>query len=70
LKLNDLEGAIADYNDVLVLNPAKASSLYGRGLAKLREGDSTGAAKDMNAARAIQHDIADQFAKWRVTGEP
>ena len=70
LKLNDAEGAMADYNSVLAMNPVMAIALYGRGLAKQRSGDAAGAVTDMNAAQAIQADVAGQFAKWGVTGKP
>jgi hypothetical protein len=46
-----------------------ATSLYGRGLAKQRSGDAAGAMTDLDAAKAIQNDIASQFAKWGVTGQ-
>jgi hypothetical protein len=61
---------MADYNSVLLMNPVMATSLYGRGLAKQRSGDAAGAVTDMDAAKAIQTDIASQFAKWGVTGKP
>ena len=69
LKMNDAEGAIADYSAVLAMNPVMATSLYGRGLAKQRSGDAAGAMTDLDAAKAIQNDIASQFAKWGVTGQ-
>jgi tetratricopeptide (TPR) repeat protein len=70
LKMNDVEGAMADYDSVLVVNPVMASALYGRGLAKQRSGDAAGAMTDMDAAKAIQADVASQFAQWGVTGKP
>jgi hypothetical protein len=39
------------------------SSLYGRGVAKLKNGDSTGGIPDIAAAKAIQADIVDQFSR-------
>jgi tetratricopeptide (TPR) repeat protein len=66
LKMNEPGPAIADYNAALAANPRRAAWLYGRGLAeqKMRVG---GAMSDITAAKAIQPDIADQFAKWGVT---
>jgi hypothetical protein len=68
--LNDAEGAMADYNAVLAMNPVMASALYGRGLAKQRSGDASGSVTDMEAAKAIQADVASQFAKWGVISKP
>ena len=39
LKMGDLPSAIADFDAALKAEPAMASSLYGRGLAKRRRGD-------------------------------
>jgi hypothetical protein len=70
LKLGDARAALADYDSVLATNPTDASSLYGRGLARQRSGDASGGGADMQAATAIQPDIADQFAKWGIAGKP
>jgi hypothetical protein len=61
--------ALADYNAALALNPSKASSLYGRGIARQMQGDTTADA-DLAAAKAIQPGIAEQFSKWGVTPSP
>ena len=47
LKKGQWDAAIADYNAALRLNPKLASSLYGRGLAKLKNGDTNGGNADM-----------------------
>ena len=39
-------------------------ALYGRGLAKIRKGDRNGAATDINAAKAIRSDIAEEFGRY------
>jgi hypothetical protein len=57
--------ALADYNAALALNSSKASSLYGRGIARQMQGD-TAAEADLAAAKAIQPGIADQFSKWGI----
>jgi tetratricopeptide (TPR) repeat protein len=49
--------ALADYDAALKIDPKRASSLYGRGMTKLKLGDATGNA-DIDAAKAINPDIA------------
>jgi hypothetical protein len=44
-------------------NPKLAFALYGRGLARLRNDDPSGEA-DMAAAKAIQADIAEEYARY------
>jgi tetratricopeptide (TPR) repeat protein len=68
LKLGKIENAIADYGAALKLDPKLAGSLYGRGIAKLRGGDDSGNA-DLAAAKTIQSDIAEEFARYGVTLE-
>jgi Tetratricopeptide repeat len=63
LKFGQLDAAIADYDAVLKLQPKMASSLYGRGVAKLRKGDSSGGNADIAAAKAIQANIDEEFAR-------
>ena len=54
MRLGELDNAIADYDAALKLNPKLAASLYGRGLAKLKKGDTGGGNADITAAKAIQ----------------
>ena len=49
------------------LDPKIATSLYGRGLAKRRLGDATGAARDIAAAKAIDPKVADLFNDHGIT---
>ena len=65
LKQADYAKAIAEFNASLKLDAKRARSLYGRGLAKGKSGDKTGAA-DIEAARALQPGIADEFAGYGV----
>ena len=58
--------AIADFDAALELVPDNASSLYGRGLARLKKGDTAGGNADIKAAQAIKADIADQLARYEV----
>ena len=62
---DQFDAAVSDYDIALRLNPKLASALYGRGLAKLRNEDSTGEA-DITAAKAIQSDIAEEYARYGV----
>src|SRR5262249_54116331 len=47
----------------LRLDPKRAASLYGRGLAKSRKGDVGPGNKDIAAATTIRSDVADLFTK-------
>ena len=60
MKLGRLDEAIADFDAALKIEPKLASSLYGRGLAKLKKGDRTGADADMVTAKAIRADVAER----------
>jgi hypothetical protein len=46
--------------------PLAPASLYGRGLAKQRQGDRAGADGDTNAALNLDARVADEFADFRV----
>jgi tetratricopeptide (TPR) repeat protein len=66
LKMGQYDRAIADYDAGLRLDPPnKADFLYGRGLAKLKKGDTSGSA-DVAAAKALHETIADEFASYGV----
>lgn len=69
LKLGAFDRAIADYSAALANNANDAYSLYGRGVAKLKSGDAAGGAADIAAAKAIQGDIADVYARYGITVE-
>jgi tetratricopeptide (TPR) repeat protein len=43
-----------------------ASGLYGRGLAKLKQGDKAGSDSDISAAKTIQANIGDDFKRYGV----
>jgi len=64
LKLGQFDNAIADYNAVLKLKPKLAISLYNRGLAKQKKGDSAGGDADIAAAKAIDPKIADKLTGY------
>jgi len=57
--------AIDDYSSALRLAPKMASALYGRGFARLKDGDKAGGA-DVAAAETIQPKIGDDFARYGI----
>jgi tetratricopeptide (TPR) repeat protein/peptidoglycan hydrolase-like protein with peptidoglycan-binding domain/uncharacterized protein YecT (DUF1311 family) len=62
LKIGHPNDATADYDAALRINPRQASSLHGRGIAKIRGGDVASGTLDISAAKALQANIADEFA--------
>ncbi len=66
LKMQQFVSAIADFDAALNLTPRYAAPLYGRGLARLKKGDTAGGNADIKAAQAIKADIADQLARYEV----
>ena len=66
LKMGQPSNAIADYDAALRINPKHASSLYGRGIAKLRIGNTVAGNDDISAAKLIQSDIAEEFARYGI----
>jgi uncharacterized protein involved in outer membrane biogenesis/tetratricopeptide (TPR) repeat protein len=66
LKIGQTNNAIADYDAALKLNPRQASSLYGRGLAKVKTGKAADGQRDIAAAKALQSNIADEFANLGI----
>jgi len=64
LKLAQFGKAIADYDAVLRQDRKNADALYGRGFAKLKNGDKAGSAADMTAAKAIRTSIGEEYEKY------
>ena len=64
-KIGAFDKAIADYTAAIVQNANDGASLYGRGMAKLKLGDSSGNA-DIVAAKAIRPDIAGVYAGYGI----
>jgi tetratricopeptide (TPR) repeat protein len=58
---NDLEGAIADYDEAIRLDPDNAFALNNRGTARCDKGDLEGALADYNEAIRLQPDYANAF---------
>jgi hypothetical protein len=65
--MGDLDKSIADYDAALRLQPHRAWSLYGRGLAKVRKGLTTAGEADIAAATAIRPRIEDEARKHGIT---
>jgi len=66
LKSGQLGRAIADYDAALRIEPKRANSLYGRGIAKIKNDNPTGGNRDIVAAKSIQADIAEEFAGYGI----
>ena len=64
--LTRLTLAILDYDAVLSIDPKQASSLYGRGIAKLRSGNKAGSDSDIAAAKVLNPTIAEDFVSYGV----
>ena len=63
LKMTQFDAAVSDYDAALQVDPKLAFALYGRGLARLRNEDPAGEA-DIAAAKALQADIAEEYARY------
>jgi tetratricopeptide (TPR) repeat protein len=61
LKMEQWDGAIADYDSALKLEPKFARSLYGRGYAKRKKGALAAAEADIKAAQELDPAIAESF---------
>lgn len=61
LKLGDPALALSEYNAALTIDPNRALSLYGRGLARIGMGDAAGKG-DQEAALTINPEVANDFA--------
>ncbi len=64
--MDQFGAAIDDFSSALRIDPKLASALYGRGLAKLKNGDVAGSDADISAAKTIQAGIGDDFARYGV----
>jgi tetratricopeptide (TPR) repeat protein len=66
LKMGQWDSAIDDYSSALGVDPRLASSLYGRGLARLNKGDTSDGNADIAEAKAIEANIVQDFARYGV----
>lgn len=65
LKLGQYDRAVATYSSALQLDPKSVYSLYGRGMAKLKTGDTAGGQADIAASRAIK-DVSGEMTGYGV----
>jgi tetratricopeptide (TPR) repeat protein len=66
LRTGRLDKAIEDAGAALARDPKLASSLYVRGVAKCRLGDSTAGDADLAAARFIEPKVDNEFGRYGV----
>src|SRR5262249_3546532 len=66
LKMTNFDAAVSDFDAALRADPKLAFALYGRGLARLKNEDSAGEA-DVAAAKALQVDIGEEYARYGMT---
>ena len=62
LALGQFDKALADYDAAIKLKPKDAWALYGRGMTRLKKGDTAGGDGDIAAAKAVSAGIAASFA--------
>jgi hypothetical protein len=64
--MGSFDQSIADYDHALLLQPGRTTSLYGRGIAKLKKGDLAGGNDDISAAQRKDPSIVGQFHAYGV----
>jgi tetratricopeptide (TPR) repeat protein len=57
----EYEQSLRDFDVVLRFDPSNALALYARGLTLLKKGDTKAGKIEIDAAKAINPDIAEQF---------
>jgi tetratricopeptide (TPR) repeat protein/predicted aspartyl protease len=66
LRMNNYDKSIADYNASLKIDPKDAWSLYGRGIARLRKQEVMTGTADIDSAKSLRPQIADDFRRWGI----
>ena len=66
LKAGRSQAALSDYDQALAGGKPVAGWLFGRGVAKTRLGDKAGGDADIAAAKRLEPDIAQQYARYGV----
>ena len=64
--MKDYDRSIADYDASLKINPKNAWSLYGRGIARLRKQEIMTGTTDIDSAKAVRPQVADDFKRWGI----
>ena len=64
LRLGDFAGAEADYISAYALDREQAMSLYGRGVARIRQGREEQGRTDIARALEAQPELAAEWARW------
>lgn len=67
LRLGKLDRAVDDYDAALKHNAHLPTSLYGRGLAELREGEKAKGRADLSAAEKLDKGIARRFSRMGLS---
>ncbi len=67
LRLGNLDDAIHDYDSALHTDPSMPTSLYGRGLAELRQGEKAEGQADLAAATKLDSGVAKRFSDMGLT---
>jgi tetratricopeptide (TPR) repeat protein/predicted aspartyl protease len=66
LRLGDYDKSIADFDASLKIAPRNASSLYGRGIDKMRAKLTSDGETDIAQAKALSADIGDTFGRYGI----
>lgn len=63
----DYAGAASDYDASYTLAPSMTGSLYGRGLARIRSGQTAQGREDVDAATARESSVAARYASYGIS---
>ncbi|HEX4183576.1 MAG TPA: DUF3857 domain-containing protein [Caulobacteraceae bacterium] len=66
LRLGRYREAIETYDQALTFDPEQPTSIYGRGIAKLRVGDKAAGQADMARAKLIDPSVVNEYTGWGV----
>jgi hypothetical protein len=58
--------ALADYDASVRLGPEKPLAVNGRGMAKLRKGETEGGKADVEAAKVVWPGVVDFFVRYGI----
>ena len=67
--MGQLKDAIIDYDAALKLDPKMPGALFGRGVAKLMNGETAASIANIEAAKALKPTIAEEFARYGVRAD-